>query len=159
MSQLTDEPRTGAFTTATADSRTDGDLVRGALAGQRDDWEILVRRHQSYLYRVARSFRLDEATCEDAVQTTWLRLIEHAGSLRDPECVSGWLVTTLRRHIFSVFRDRGQAPELAGPAMADLPDPGRSPEQEVTAEDQSRQLSAALRRLPSRDQTLLTTRT
>ena len=102
---------------------------------------MLVRRHQAYLYRVARSFRLDEATCEDAVQTTWLRLIEHAGTLRDPDCVSTWLVTTLRRHVFSVFRSRGQAPELAGPAIAELPDPGRSPEQEVTAEDQNRQVS------------------
>ncbi len=155
MSQLTHEPRTGACT-AIADSRADGDLVRGALAGQHDDWEILVRRHQAYLYRVARSFRLDEATCEDAVQTTWLRLIEHAGSLRDPEYVSAWLVTTLRRHVFSVFRSRGQAPELAGPAIAELPDPGRSPEQEVTAGEQNAQVSAALRRLPSRDQTLLT---
>lgn len=90
------------------------------------------------------------------MQTTWLRLIEHAGSLRDPECVSAWLVTTLRRHVFSVFRSRGQAPELAGPAIAEVPDPGRSPEQEVTTEDQNRRVSAALRRLPSRDQTLLT---
>ena len=155
MSQLTDEPRTGMFTAAD-DDRTDGDLVRGALAGQRDDWEVLIRRHQAYLFRVARSFRLDEATCEDAVQTAWLRLIERASTLRDPDSVSSWLVTTLRRHIFAVFRSRGRAPELAGPSIADLPDPGRSPEQEVTAKDQSRHVSAALRRLPARDQNLLT---
>ena len=63
------------------------ELFRRALKGKQDDWETLVRRHHAYLYRVARSFRLDEATCEDAVQTTRPRLLAHAGELREPDRV------------------------------------------------------------------------
>ena len=65
-------------------------------------------------------------------------------------------MTTLRRDIYAVFRGRGMEPDLAGPAIADLPDPGRSPEQEVTARDQDAQVGAALQRLPARDRELLT---
>lgn len=135
--------------------RKDADLVRGALAGHGDDWEALVRRYDSYLHRVARSFRLDEATCNDAVQTAWLRLVEHGDTLRDPARVGAWLVTTLRRHIFSLLRSRGHA-DLAGPDIADIPDPGRTPEQEVTVSEQNAHVCAALHRLPARDRDLLT---
>ena len=38
---------------------------------------------------------------------------------------------------------------------ADVPDPGRSPEEEVTAGDRDARMRAALRRLPARDRQLL----
>lgn len=135
-------------------SHTDADLVQGAIAGRREAWEMLVQRHTGHLYRVARTFGLDRPASEDLVQTAWLRLIEHLGTIRDPDRVDAWLVTTLRRDIYAVFRRRGLA-EPAGPAIADLPDPGRSPEQEVTRRDQNARVRAAPRRLPSRDRRLL----
>jgi len=116
-----------------------------------------VQRHTGHLYRVARTFGLDRATADDLVQTAWLRLIEHLGTIREPDRVRAWLVTTLRRDIYAVFRRRPMAPELTGLGIAELPDPGRSPEQEVTRRDQNAQVRAALQRLPSRDRTLLTT--
>jgi RNA polymerase sigma factor (sigma-70 family) len=155
MIQMSDQPRTGTALAA-AENMTDAELVQGARAGQHDAWEMLVQRYNGHLCRVARSFRLDQATCDDVVQTAWLRLVEHLGTLRDPDRVCAWLVTTLRRDIYAVFRGRGMEPDLAGPAIADLPDPGRSPEQEVTARDQDAQVGAALQRLPARDRELLT---
>lgn len=135
--------------------RLDPEIVRRALAGQQDAWEKLFQRYNAHLYRVARSFRLDEATCEDAVQTAWLRLVEHSSTLREPGSVGAWLVTTLRRHIFAVLRSHRQGPELAGPEIDEVADPGHSPEQEVTVSDRDAKLSLALRRLPDRDRELL----
>ncbi|MGP0023485.1 MAG: RNA polymerase sigma factor [Streptosporangiaceae bacterium] len=131
------------------------EVVRRALEGQPDAWETLVGHYQGYLYRVARSFRLDKPTCDDVVQTTWLRLLEHASTVRDPGRVGAWLVTTLRRHIFSVLRSHGPGFAPAGLGVMDLPDPGRSPEQEVTASDRAARISVALRRLPAPDRELL----
>jgi RNA polymerase sigma factor (sigma-70 family) len=133
---------------------TDAELVHGALAGDREAWENLVRRYNESLYRVARSFRLDQAICDDVVQTTWLRLVEHLGALRDPGGVGAWLMTTLRRQILSVFRSRERLFPV-GLDGADVPDPGRSPEEEVTVSDRDTRLRTAVRRLPVRDQLLL----
>jgi RNA polymerase sigma factor (sigma-70 family) len=135
---------------------TDAELVRGALAGDHDAWENLFRRYSGALYGVARSFQLDKTATDDAVQATWMRLVEHLGTLRDPDCVGAWLRTTLRRQITSTFRSRGRGPHLIGLDGADVPDPGRSPEDEVMAGDRDAQLRAAVRRLPARDRQLLT---
>lgn len=86
MIQMSDQPRTGTARAA-AENMTDAELVRGARAGQHDAWEMLVQRYNGHLCRVARSFRLDQATCDDVVQTAWLRLVEHLGTLRDPDRV------------------------------------------------------------------------
>ncbi len=131
---------------------TSTELVRGALAGDSESWDNLVRRHNGSLYGVARSFRLDKAAADDAVQTTWLCLVEHLGTIRDPDRVGAWLVTTIRRHIMSTFR----GPQLIGLDGTDVPDPGRSPEDEVTAGDRDARVRAAVRRLPARDRQLLT---
>jgi len=134
---------------------TNAELVRGALAGDGDSWDRLVRRHNGSLYCVTRSFQLDKAAAEDAVQTTWLRLVEHLGTIREPDRVGAWLVTTIRRHIISTFRDRAHGPYLVGLDGTDVPDPGRSPEEEVAAGDRDARMRAALRRLPARDRQLL----
>ncbi len=131
---------------------TNAELVRGALAGNSESWDSLVRRHNGSLYCVARSFQLDKAAADDAVQTAWLRLVEHLGTLREPDRVGAWLVTTIRRHIMSTFR----GPNLVWLDGADVPDPGRSPEDEVTASDRDARVRAALQRLPARDRQLLT---
>jgi RNA polymerase sigma factor (sigma-70 family) len=135
---------------------TDAELVRGALAGDHDAWENLVRRYSGSLYGVARSFQLDKTATDDAVQTTWMRLVEHLGTLRDPDCVGAWLRTTLRRQITSTFRSRGRGPHLIGLDGADVPDPGRSPEDELMAGDRDVQVRTALGRLPVRERQLLT---
>ena len=135
---------------------TSAELVRDALAGDGDAWEKLVRRYDSSLRRAARSFRVDPATADDAVQTTWLRLVEHLDSLRDPERVGSWLLTTLRRQIISVLSAPGQAPRLVGLAGTDPAAPGLSPEELVAARDRDDRTKAALNRLPARNRALLT---
>ncbi len=135
---------------------TSAELVRGALAGDGDAWEKLVRRYDGSLRRAARSFRVDPATAEDAVQTTWLRLVEHLDSLRDPDRVGSWLLTTLRRQLSSVLSAPGRGPRLVGLADTDPAAPDRSPEELVTAQDLGDRTKAALNRLPARNRALLT---
>src|SRR3974390_1936407 len=66
---------------------TNAELGRGALAGDSESWDNLVRRHNGSLYGVARSFRLDQAAADDAVQEAWMRLVENLGTLRGPDRV------------------------------------------------------------------------
>jgi RNA polymerase sigma factor (sigma-70 family) len=46
---------------------------------------------------VARALGLDAVDAADVSQTTWLRLAEHLGRLREPERVGAWLAVTARR--------------------------------------------------------------
>ncbi len=79
-------------------------LVSRASAGDYEAWAALTDRYTGLLWSVARGMRLSHADAADAVQTTWLRLVEHLDRLRDPEHVGAWLVTTLRRECLTALR-------------------------------------------------------
>ncbi|MBD3927458.1 sigma-70 family RNA polymerase sigma factor [Nocardioides cavernae] len=72
-------------------------LVRQASEGDSAAWEHLYAEYSRLLWGVARRFRLDEHQRADAVQATWLKLLENIDDIRDPACLPGWLATTVRR--------------------------------------------------------------
>ena len=72
-------------------------LVRGAAQGQEPAWRALVDNFAGLVWSVIRGYRLNPADAADVSQTTWLRLAEHIASLRQPERVGAWLVTTAGR--------------------------------------------------------------
>ena len=45
----------------------------------------------------ARAQSVSEAVAQDAVQTSWLRLVENCERIKDPQAVMGWLIVTVRR--------------------------------------------------------------
>ena len=85
-------------------ARSTTDLL--ALAGEGDAraWAAIVDRFERLVWSVARSFRYDDATGADVVQTVWLRLAEHCGRIRDPERLASWLATTCRNECISLAR-------------------------------------------------------
>jgi RNA polymerase sigma factor (sigma-70 family) len=76
------------------------------MLGERSAWDALVSRYSRLVWSVARSFRLSEPDVEDVCQTTWLRFVEHLGSIRDPDRLAGWLATTARREAITLLRKR-----------------------------------------------------
>ena len=94
-------------------------LVLAARAGDRAAWEQLVERFTPLLWATARAHRLGEADAADVVQTAWLRLLEHLGSLRDPHAVGSWLATTARHESLRTLRlGARQIPTDAVPEFA-----------------------------------------
>jgi RNA polymerase sigma factor (sigma-70 family) len=101
----------GMDSLAEADAR---DLVERVRDGDHDAWATLTDRYVSLLWSVARSMRLSEADSADAVQTTWLRLVEALDHLRDPARVGSWLATTMRRECLAVLRRRARVVTAEG---------------------------------------------
>src|SRR5215469_3835272 len=62
-------------------------LVRASASGDQAAWNELVRRYARLVMAVIRSYRLTTADAQDVSQTVWLRLVEHLGSLREPEAL------------------------------------------------------------------------
>ncbi len=85
-------------------------LVAAARAGDQAAWNALVERYNRFVWSIARSFRLSTADSADAVQMTWLRLVENLDRITDPERLASWLGTTVRReclqHLRRSSRDR-----------------------------------------------------
>lgn len=84
--------------------RSTTDLLALAATGDPRAWEAIVDRYERLVWSVARSFRYDDATCADAVQTVWLRLAQHCGRIRDPEHLASWLATTCRNECIGIAR-------------------------------------------------------
>lgn len=78
-------------------------LVRAAAGGDGAAWDELVARFGGLVWAVARSHRLSNADAADVVQTTWLKLVQYLGDLRNPAAVGGWLATTARRECVRVL--------------------------------------------------------
>jgi RNA polymerase sigma factor (sigma-70 family) len=72
-------------------------LVRRAARGEEAAFEALVDRFADVVWSVARGHGLSPVDAADISQTTWLRLAEHLDTLREPDRVGAWLVTTARR--------------------------------------------------------------
>jgi RNA polymerase sigma factor (sigma-70 family) len=138
------------------ETRSTADLVLDAQHGDTNAYEELVERHQRQVWAAVRGFRLSEADAHDAVQMTWLRLVENLGRLNDPTRLGAWLTTTAKRECLRLIRRRnrevGTSEEFFA-AVVDDRDPG--PEQQVTDEAMAAVLWEFVSELPSRGQDLL----
>ena len=73
------------------------EILRRCREGDEAAWASLVDRYASLVFAVARSHGLPEDSCEDVAQTVFTALVRSLGSIREPEALPGWLVTSTRR--------------------------------------------------------------
>lgn len=130
-------------------------LVARVRAGDQDAWLVLTDRYTNLLWSVARSMGLNRADAADAVQTAWLRLVERLDSVREPEHLGSWLVTTVRRE--SMLMTRRSARVRLGPAdgWENLPGAGDPLDEALLREERDVALWKAFRALTPRCQSLL----
>lgn len=88
----------------TPDLPANAELVAAAAIGDQEAWNALVDRFSGLVWSIARAHRLGDADAADVSQTTWLRLVEHLGRLRDPGSVGAWLATTARHECLRLIR-------------------------------------------------------
>jgi RNA polymerase sigma factor (sigma-70 family) len=129
-------------------------LLGAARAGDQRAWRSLVELHAVLLAHVARSCGLGPADTADAVQLTWLKLVENLDRIREPARLRAWLVTTCRREALRLARSSPRLSpedlrELAGPEV--VPDPAEV----AVRNDAARILHSAVDRLPGRQRRLL----
>jgi len=107
------------------------------------------------LWHLARTYRLDRATCEDVVQTTWLTLLRHLDAIRSPDALVGWLVTVTRREALRVGDLSRRQPTVDEESLDRLPDAGIPVDDRLVADERRRLLWSAVRRLSERCRDLL----
>jgi RNA polymerase sigma-70 factor, ECF subfamily len=73
------------------DDASDGELLKRAQQGDPDAFSALVRRHDRYLYRVARSVLRNDNEAEDIVQHTYLQAFINSVDFRGEANLRTWL--------------------------------------------------------------------
>lgn len=120
--------------TAGGQTRPVTELVEAARGGDPLAYQQLIGRYSNLVWATVRSFRLSEADAFDAVQSTWLRLVENLHRLHQPERLAGWLATTASRECLRLRRQIRREVVADEPTF-DRPD-DQSPNPETAAIDQ-----------------------
>lgn len=132
------------------------DLFHRARDGEQAAWDTLVARYTPLLWRIARAHHLVPADAADAVQTTWLRLVEHGDRISEPERLGSWLATTIRRECLRILRrSQRERPHPEDHEAFEEVDPGDRPDARLLREERDELLWSAVATLPERAQRLL----
>jgi RNA polymerase sigma-70 factor (ECF subfamily) len=89
-----------------ADTATDLELVERVLAGQREQYAVLVRRYQEGLFRHALGMVRDADLAADLVQDAFVRAYSSLKRCRDRSKFGGWLFQILRNRCLDHLKER-----------------------------------------------------
>src|SRR5215467_7951689 len=70
---------------------SDEEVVRRVLAGENALFEIIMRRYNQRLYRIARGILRDDAEAEDVMQDAYVRAYSHLSQFAGRSQFSTWL--------------------------------------------------------------------
>lgn len=110
---------------AEQDERTQEDLqlLRRARSGQWEAFEALVNRFEPQIYNVAYRIVQQRQDAEDAVQQTFLSVMENMDGFREQSSVATWIRRIVTNHALVILRKRrvrktvpldGQSDDYAG---------------------------------------------
>jgi RNA polymerase sigma-70 factor (ECF subfamily) len=124
----------------------DEKVVERVLAGDKAWFEVLLRRHNQRLFRVARAIVKSDAEAEDVVQQAWLSAYSHLQQFESAARFSTWLTR------IAINEALGRAARGARRGEVELeetePMTSRTPEVEVARREEARLLEAAVDDLP-----------
>ena len=124
--------------------RSDEELLRAHVAGDRDAFGELVRRHSDRLWAVALRTLGDRDEAADALQDALISAFRRAGSFRGDAAVTTWLHRVVVNACLDRIRRRQARPTVPLPERAEVPDDRDS----YAERDTALTVRAALAELP-----------
>jgi RNA polymerase sigma factor (sigma-70 family) len=129
------------------------DLTDAALAGDERAWRTLVDTLKGVVWKTLYGFDMSEDDRKDAFASTFFRLYERLGTIREPEKLPGWLATTARNEAHTVIRRKGKLVPVAELPLRGIVGPDHD---ESMLDDELRQaLRSAFASLPAKAQAVL----
>src|SRR5882762_6136163 len=115
---------------------TDQEIVERVKTGDTGLFEIIMRRYNQRLYRVARAILRDDAEAEDVTQQAYVNAYRHLDQFASRAMFSTWLTKIAVHEALARARRRGRFDEQEavhdgdGDTMAALKSPGADPERQ-----------------------------
>jgi RNA polymerase sigma-70 factor (ECF subfamily) len=143
---------------APAASLSDAEIVLRVRAGDRGLFEILMRRHNQRMYRVARAVVKDEHDVEDVMQQAYFNAFMHLHQFEERSQFSTWLTRITLNEAFGRRRKMRQSESIerlpldagmdSGDFMETITSPRPDPERQAYAQELHRALEEAVDALP-----------
>lgn len=145
---------------------SDEQIVARVLAGERELFEILMRRHNQRIYRAARAILRDDTESEDVMQEAYIRAFTCLRQFEGRASFASWLARiavneALRRRrrgqvfVDHVTRDEeGREQDRLGQAASAAP----GPEEQVSTHEMTDMLENAILSLPEQYRAVLVLR-
>jgi len=108
------------------DAVTDGEIVRGVLAGDVELYAVLVERYRDRFARYAVRMLGSHDAAEDALQDALVRAFDRLADCREPDKFAGWLFLILRNRCFAERRRNQREGRMPADAADALVAPERS---------------------------------
>lgn len=115
---------------------SDERIVERVLGGERELYEVLIRRHNQRVYRIARSVLGDEDEAEDVMQDAYVRAYAHLDQFEGRAKFSTWLGKIAVYEALARARRRGRFVEWDETTMTDDAQAGSDPRTPPTPEDE-----------------------
>lgn len=132
------------------------ELVDDCIAGNQDSWNRIVERYTPLIWAIARGHRLSAADSEDVSQTTWMRVIQHLGKLRDPEKLAQWIAVSARRESLKLIEKSGRSVPVGDSPIFDRSEVSENhPEERALAKERDDEVLLAYCALSPKCQALL----
>lgn len=110
-----------------SESPDDADVIALVLAGEKQQFEHLVRRYQQPLYRHAVAMVLDHDAAADMVQDAFVRAYVNLRQCRDHARFRAWLFQTLRNRCLDYLKDASRRTVRLDDVADPLPDESDGP--------------------------------
>lgn len=138
----------GATTAAAFDALADDpSLVRAALAGEREAFDVLVTRHRRMVYQVCYRFVGSHEDAADASQDVFLRAYRGLASFKGDAAFSTWLYRiAVNACLNRAAVRRPETEALLAERHVDTQTP--APDARVLSDERARRVKSAINRLP-----------
>ena len=151
-------------TKAIAASRSDGwsdeEVVNRVRGGETALYEILMRRYNQRLYRVARAILRDDSEAEDVMQAAYVRAYQYLGQFEGRAPFAIWLTRIAVHEALGRLRQRGRNLQFDdsdpdGDVSMKVLDTALDPEQSATHSELGQLLDEAVLALPDAYRTVV----
>jgi RNA polymerase sigma-70 factor, ECF subfamily len=134
---------------------SDEDVVSRVLAGDTPSYELLMRRYNQRLYRLARSVLRDDVEAEDVMQQAYVEALAHLGQWSGRGSFANWLMRIAFHDALARLRKRrreralGSSAEPRDDVMGAVRSPAPSPEHQAFQGEMRVHLESAIEALPT----------
>jgi len=133
---------------------SDEEVVRRVLDGETALFEIIMRRYNQRLYRIARGILRDDAEAEDVMQDAYVRAYSHLSQFAGRSQFSTWLSRIAIHEALARARRRtrmdqlGSADSNVGDDDMNLVATSPNPEEQTSASELGKALESAILAIP-----------
>src|SRR5208337_1808339 len=102
----------------TLDERNDDEIIRSILSGNIDEFEILLKRYEEYVFNII-SKHLPREMVEEAAHETFIRIYKALPSYRAESPFKYWISKIAVRYCYDFWRERYKAKEIPMASLTD----------------------------------------